>query len=266
MPSTSSACASSSRSTCPRARPTAGTVIHGALSEFTKSFAAALPPDPAAALIEIGAKHFAALDDYPEARALWWPRFRRIADWFAAWETARRGRIAGAHGGDIRQDRHPGRRPRIHAALPRRPHRAGRRWPLRHSRLQDRVGADREAGAHRHLAAAHPRSRDPAPGRIFRHRRGRVAWTSSSTSRSRAASPRATACRSISRMATPTLTPSARSRSSPSWLTRFEDEQQPYLPLVLSMWKSRYGTYDHLARVKEWSVGSDEDEIAGGGE
>jgi ATP-dependent helicase/nuclease subunit B len=47
---------------------------------------------------------------------------------------------------------------------------------------------------------------------------------------------------------------------------RFEDEQQPYLPLVLSMWKSRYGTYDHLARVKEWSVGSDEDEIAGGGE
>jgi hypothetical protein len=31
---------------------------------------------------------------------------------------------------------------------------------------------------------------------------------------------------------------------------------------VLSMWKSRYGTYDHLARVKEWSVG---DEDAEGG-
>ena len=40
---------------------------------------------------------------------------------------------------------------------------------------------------------------------------------------------------------------------------RFEDEQQPYLPLVLSMWKSRYGTYDHLARVKEWSVGGDDE-------
>jgi ATP-dependent helicase/nuclease subunit B len=46
--------------------------------------------------------------------------------------------------------------------------------------------------------------------------------------------------------------------------TRFEDEQQPYRPLVLSMWRSRYGTYDHLARVKEWSVGGDEEE--GGGE
>ena len=40
---------------------------------------------------------------------------------------------------------------------------------------------------------------------------------------------------------------------------RFEDEQQPYLPLMLSMWKSRYGTYDHLARVKEWSVGGDDE-------
>jgi len=42
--------------------------------------------------------------------------------------------------------------------------------------------------------------------------------------------------------------------------TRFEDEQQPYLPLVLTMWKTRYGSYDHLARVKEWSVGGDDEE------
>jgi ATP-dependent helicase/nuclease subunit B len=44
---------------------------------------------------------------------------------------------------------------------------------------------------------------------------------------------------------------------------RFEDEQQPYLPLVLSMWKGRYGTYDHLARVKEWSVGGPDDAEVG---
>ena len=47
---------------------------------------------------------------------------------------------------------------------------------------------------------------------------------------------------------------------------KFEDEEQPYLPLGLSMWKSRYGTYDHLARVKEWSVGGDDEEDAGSGE
>src|SRR6516165_5157595 len=71
-----------------------GIVIHAALSDFTKAFAAALPADPAAALIDIGAKHFATLEDYPEAWAFWWPRFRRIARWFAGWETLRRGSVA----------------------------------------------------------------------------------------------------------------------------------------------------------------------------
>ena len=35
---------------------------------------------------------------------------------------------------------------------------------------------------------------------------------------------------------------------------RFEDEDTPYRALVLSMWTQRYGTYDDLARVKEWSL------------
>src|SRR6516225_9457725 len=71
-----------------------GIVIHATLSDFTKRFATGLPADPAGALIDIGAKHFAALEDYPEARAFWWPRFRRIARWFAGWETLRRGSVA----------------------------------------------------------------------------------------------------------------------------------------------------------------------------
>jgi ATP-dependent helicase/nuclease subunit B len=45
--------------------------------------------------------------------------------------------------------------------------------------------------------------------------------------------------------------------------TRFEDEQQPYRSMVLSMWKNRYGTYDHLARVNEWSIRSEDDEAGG---
>jgi ATP-dependent helicase/nuclease subunit B len=36
-------------------------------------------------------------------------------------------------------------------------------------------------------------------------------------------------------------------------VARFDDEATPYSPLVLSMWTQRYGTYDDLARVKEWS-------------
>ena len=35
---------------------------------------------------------------------------------------------------------------------------------------------------------------------------------------------------------------------------RFADPQTPYPSLVHPMWSTHYGTYDHLARVKEWSL------------
>ena len=34
----------------------------------------------------------------------------------------------------------------------------------------------------------------------------------------------------------------------------FENEAQPYTSLNLSMWSNRYGSYDDLARIKEWSA------------
>jgi ATP-dependent helicase/nuclease subunit B len=34
----------------------------------------------------------------------------------------------------------------------------------------------------------------------------------------------------------------------------FEDEAQAYTSLNLSMWSNRYGSYDDLARIKEWSA------------
>ena len=67
-----------------------GTAIHNALGEFTQSYPKQLPPDTARLLRAIGEKHFAHLIDRPEARALWWPRFLRIAAWFAHWEQHRR--------------------------------------------------------------------------------------------------------------------------------------------------------------------------------
>jgi len=44
---------------------------------------------------------------------------------------------------------------------------------------------------------------------------------------------------------------------------RFVDESTPYFSLVHPMWKTHYGEYDHLARVREWSAtgGVDEDVI-----
>ena len=45
-------------------------------------------------------------------------------------------------------------------------------------------------------------------------------------------------------------------------MQRFDDDNEPYRSLVHPMWKARYGDYDHLARVKEWSAtGGPEDDI-----
>src|SRR5262249_53504128 len=70
-----------------------GSAIHEAIGAFTEEFANELPQDPARALRLIGEKYFAPLMERPEARALWWPRFQRIASWFANWEDARRDTI-----------------------------------------------------------------------------------------------------------------------------------------------------------------------------
>src|SRR5882724_1753715 len=71
-----------------------GSAIHDSLGEFTQTFATELPDNIALTLRGIGEKYFEPLMERPEARALWWPRFQRIAVWFAEWERARRGNIA----------------------------------------------------------------------------------------------------------------------------------------------------------------------------
>ena len=68
-----------------------GTIIHAAIGEFTEAVSKTVFRQmPARDLIELGEPHFATLEDFPEARAFWWPRFKRIADWFAGWEKERR--------------------------------------------------------------------------------------------------------------------------------------------------------------------------------
>jgi ATP-dependent helicase/nuclease subunit B len=50
-------------------------------------------------------------------------------------------------------------------------------------------------------------------------------------------------------------------------VVKFEDEQQPYLSLVTPMFLRRGGgDYDHLARIKEWSLTGGPDDDAGNGE
>jgi ATP-dependent helicase/nuclease subunit B len=239
-----------------------GIVIHGALSEFTRTFADALPADPLAALMEIGERHFRPLEDYPEARAFWWPRFERIARWLAAWERERRATIktlAAEIEGKI--------------AIP-----LGQRTFTLRSRA-DRIEA---------LAGGSYAVLDYKTGAVPTEKQVRTGISPQLTLEAAilrgGGFPGIAAGACVDELVYVSLKggePAGESRPiefkegdasvhadrALAKLTavaeRFEDEQQPYLPLVLSMWKSRYGTYDHLARVKEWSVGGDDEDETG---
>lgn len=72
-----------------------GTAIHSAIDEFTREYADRLTPDAFDDLLSIGAEKFAPLANYPDAKAFWWPRFERMAAWFVnVWEQERRPNLA----------------------------------------------------------------------------------------------------------------------------------------------------------------------------
>ena len=70
-----------------------GTIIHGAIGDFAQKFPKHLPRDAFAQMQAFGEKRFAEWDDFPDAKAFWWPRFLRVARWLT--ETFEPGRRAG---------------------------------------------------------------------------------------------------------------------------------------------------------------------------
>ena len=231
-----------------------GTAIHAAIGEFAKRYADRLPADPYGELIRIGRAHFAALDDYPEARALWWPRYERIAAWFADFERHRHGRMAAAHVevfGELtiplgdRSFRLTGRADRIERL-------ADGRYAILDFKT-GKVPSDKqvEIGVAPQLTLEGAMLRnggfadvgDRAASLaelVYVQLKGGEPPGKDSVVPFKGSSPDAAA-------------DIARTRLT-ELVTRFDDETTPYRSLVLSMWTHRYGTYDDLARVKEWSL------------
>jgi ATP-dependent helicase/nuclease subunit B len=69
-----------------------GTMIHKALERFVQQFPDDLPDDATArdVLIKCGQQAFGEMLQRPGVRSFWWPRFERIADWFIEFEKRRR--------------------------------------------------------------------------------------------------------------------------------------------------------------------------------
>jgi ATP-dependent helicase/nuclease subunit B len=241
-----------------------GSVIHAAIGDFTKQFAKDLPADPVGELIALGEPHFEALDDFPEARAFWRPRFLRIAHWFARWEVERRSAIT-----SIAAEIHG----KIDIALGETTFRL-RGVADRIERTADGnyVILDYKTGAARSEKQVRTGLAPQLTLEAAILRKGGFDHIPADASVAeivyvllKGGEP-AGECKAITFK---DGTPDSQADSALEKLTalarRFEDESEAYRSLVHPMWTNHYGQYDHLARVKEWSsTGGSGDE--GGGE
>ena len=243
--------------TAPGARDR-GTVIHGAVGDYTAKFAAALPEDPLAALLKLGEKRFEPLNDYEEARAFWWPRYQRIARWFVPWDVERRLDLKALHA-EIRGD----------VKFPV----GNREFTL--SAIADRI-EQRGDGSYAII------DYKTGSGRTEKQvRTGLAPQLTLEAAILRGGGFKGIAPGSVSEIAYVTLkggeppgkhsgidfkdgTPDTQADHALAELkalaAKFENIETAYLSLVHPMWTNHYGDYDHLARVKEWSLSGGTDE------
>jgi ATP-dependent helicase/nuclease subunit B len=242
-----------------------GTFIHAAVGVFTERFAQNLPADPERELVALGREYFAALDAFPEARAFWWPRFLRIARWFGAWEASRRPNLTELVAeirGEIEIPLNAGTF-RLRGVADRIERRSDGRYAIldyktgsARTEKQVRTGLAPQLTLEAAILRRGGFKPIPAGGSVaelvYVTLKGGEPPGKQATIDFEDGTPDSQAERALEK-----LTALAR---------RFEDDNEPYRSLVHPMWKTHYGDYDHLARVKEWSATGGVDDDVGGGE
>jgi ATP-dependent helicase/nuclease subunit B len=244
-----------------------GTIIHDAFARFAEGFSDAMPSDALHELIERGKEAFAGLTDYPGLRAIWWPRFVRAAEWFVGREsefrreTARTlaeqsGKIELVAGGrtftltaradriDLRRDgsvaifdyktgQPPGLKETFIGLTPQLPLEAaivkagGFEGVPRDARIADIVVV--------RLSGGHP----PGDDRSFSPEK------TTGQNKTLAEKLRLASCDDLADAARAGLE---------RLLASYAAADFPYLSIPRPKWRGRFGEYDHLARIREWSA------------
>ena len=224
--------------------------MHRALELFVKKFPRELPADAAAKLVEIADEVFREIAVPKAALALWRPRFLGAAN------LVRGGRAQAARGnraelcGDQGEAQTQGTRRRIHACRQRRSHRPA------------------ESRRRRDYSTTRPARRRPTSkcsSICRRNCRWKALCLRRAVLRRSTRSPR----RNLSMCASPAARTPARSEPSrrmrrrframppsglPCRIARFDDESTAYYSRVAPYRADIAGDYDHLARVREWSL------------
>jgi ATP-dependent helicase/nuclease subunit B len=236
-----------------------GSAIHAAVGRFAQAFEDALPADAQAELMRIGREEFAPLDDFPEARALWWPRFARIARWLIGWEEERRDALATMRAeirGEIllplgeRRFRLYGRADRIE-----------RRRDGGYTILDFKTG-ETPSSTQVRIGIAPQLTLEAAILRRggFKDFDPAVPIDRLAYVKLKGGEPAGDECPVDLKDRSPDDAAEHALARLTDLATRFEDEATPYRSLVLPMWANRYGAFDDLARVKEWSASGDAEE------
>jgi ATP-dependent helicase/nuclease subunit B len=237
-----------------------GSAIHDALGEFTQTFSQQLPDNPALALREIGEKYFEPLMERPEARALWWPRFQRIANWFADWEIVRRGHVEAIDAeirGEISIPLDNARTFFLSARADRIERRLDGSYAILDYKTgqpptgkQVRMGLSPQLTLEAAILRQGGFANIPAGSSVSELTYVRLSGNNPPGEQK-------TLELKINKSDVPQPPDEAadEARKKLEILIRaFENESQAYTSLNLSMWSNRYGSYDDLARIKEWSA------------
>lgn len=235
-----------------------GTIVHKALEKFVSAFPEALPDHARAKLIEIGEEVFQSAMERPGVAAFWWPRFQRIARWMVEYEREHRGEIARSYpeaAGEIEIK--------------------GLARPVRLTGKADRIDRmkDGTLSIADYKTGSVPSKKQVESG-LAPQLPLEAAMAARGGFQEKAGLPEARASRLVYLRLTGGET-AGEERVIPDpggdlaediyarlvdLLKQYEDEVTPYLSRPRPMFTSRFGDYDHLARVKEWSASGGEGE------
>ncbi|MBT4934533.1 MAG: double-strand break repair protein AddB [Rhodospirillaceae bacterium] len=234
-----------------------GIVVHEALDRFIKLWPDDFPEKAYDELLRVGAEVFDEQMTNAAVRAFWWPRFERIADWFI--DNERQKRLSGrtplktetsaemtfsAPGGDFTLKARADRIDRLKdGGLAIIDYKTGG-VP---SKKQMLSGLTPQLTLEAAMAAAGNfggvTAQDVAELVYMQLSGGREPGKESGVSED------------VETLAGDAL------QGLQKRVADFDDESTPYLSRPIPMFSSRFGDYDHLARVKEWMAGDDgEDE------
>lgn len=240
-----------------------GSVIHKAIGNFTEAYSGVpLPADVEQELIRHGEASFAPLRDFPEARGFWWPRFKRIAHWFAGWERERRVGLAAVYGEIKGQLKIPltGRTFTLGARADRIEQRKDGSYAiLDYKTGQPPTAPQVQSGLAPQLTLEAAILRNGGFENLPAGSVVEITYV-----RLRGGEPPAEPKEiKFGKGGTPDTYAEVALAKLTGIAVRFLIDGEPYRSLVHPMWKKHYGDYDHLARVKEWAASGGESEYEG---